>query len=224
MIGTYQIINIQNGKYYYGSTKNLKNRWITHRSKLKQNSHINIYLQRAWNKYGEDNFIFLHDIYFPTIEEAREKEEIVIQEPNNFPLLYNISRFASGGDLISYHPNKREIVKRISLTLKLNRAKIPQKERVKRWGKFGPKNGMFGKTHKKEVKQRLSNLASLRTGDKNPFYGKKHTKEVKQKLRKLNKGKVPVNRKKISIDGISYNSLAEASYILEIQFLLFLID
>ena len=55
----YKIQNICNGKFYLGSTNNRKRRWGEHKSRLKSSTHENSYLQNAWNKYGEDNFIFI---------------------------------------------------------------------------------------------------------------------------------------------------------------------
>jgi len=57
--GIYKIVNIINGKYYVGSSKNIKNRWKRHNKDLNKGCHRNNYLQRAWNKYGERNFEFV---------------------------------------------------------------------------------------------------------------------------------------------------------------------
>jgi len=55
----YMIENLVNGKVYVGQTVNsVKRRWQAHRSMLKRNNHDNFYLQNAWNKYGEDSFVF----------------------------------------------------------------------------------------------------------------------------------------------------------------------
>lgn len=55
----YKIENLVNGKVYIGQTVNsVERRWQAHRSMLKRNNHDNFYLQNAWNKYGEDSFVF----------------------------------------------------------------------------------------------------------------------------------------------------------------------
>lgn len=58
-IGIYYIVNNLNGKYYIGSSKNIEQRFTHHRYKLRCNKHTSHYLQRAWNKYGKDNFSFV---------------------------------------------------------------------------------------------------------------------------------------------------------------------
>jgi len=56
--GIYKITNVQNGKVYYGSTKNFRMRAVGHLSDLKNGRHSNPPLQHAFNKYGEDAFMF----------------------------------------------------------------------------------------------------------------------------------------------------------------------
>ena len=58
-IGIYKIVNLVNRKVYIGQTKeSFQRRYWLHRWKLRNGNHDNSYLQRAWNKYGEDNFVF----------------------------------------------------------------------------------------------------------------------------------------------------------------------
>lgn len=57
-IGIYKIKCLSNNKVYIGSSVNIENRWEFHKNELKNNIHGNHYLQKAWNKYGRDNFIF----------------------------------------------------------------------------------------------------------------------------------------------------------------------
>ena len=54
----YKILNKANGKFYIGSTNKVSRRWTHHKSNLKYNRHCNQKLQRAYNKYGKDNFEF----------------------------------------------------------------------------------------------------------------------------------------------------------------------
>lgn len=56
--GIYMIKNVYDKKVYIGSAKNLVCRLSIHRHLLNNNKHHSLYLQRAWNKYGENVFIF----------------------------------------------------------------------------------------------------------------------------------------------------------------------
>lgn len=57
--GIYKITNKINNKFYYGSTmNNFSTRWRGHKTKLNKNTHHNIHLQAAWNKYGASAFEF----------------------------------------------------------------------------------------------------------------------------------------------------------------------
>ena len=58
-IGVYSITNIVNNKRYIGSSKSsFHSRKTKHYNKLIKGIHYNEHLQNAWNKYGENNFIF----------------------------------------------------------------------------------------------------------------------------------------------------------------------
>jgi GIY-YIG catalytic domain len=58
MISIYRIINDVTGDFYLGSSIHTKRRFREHLTLLKSNRHQNLYLQRAWNKYGEKAFRF----------------------------------------------------------------------------------------------------------------------------------------------------------------------
>lgn len=57
--GIYKIINVINNKFYVGSAVDLKRRKTRHFSELRKNKHNNRHLQAAWNKYGEQAFVFV---------------------------------------------------------------------------------------------------------------------------------------------------------------------
>ena len=59
MITVYGIQRIETSEQYIGSTKrDIQVRWSEHLWDLRNGKHCNPYLQRAWNKYGEDAFRF----------------------------------------------------------------------------------------------------------------------------------------------------------------------
>ena len=89
--GIYCIINDINNKMYIGSAVNLKNRKEVHISLLKHNKHHSIILQRALNKYGENNFSF------ELIEYVYEKKNLIEREQlwiDFFKPYYNICKIA----------------------------------------------------------------------------------------------------------------------------------
>jgi len=57
--GIYAFLNLINEKIYLGSTKDFYKRYHIHMSMLRGNYHDNDYFQKAWNKYGQSNFIFV---------------------------------------------------------------------------------------------------------------------------------------------------------------------
>lgn len=56
--GIYCIENTKNHKKYIGQSIDIYQRWYVHKSKLNMNKHHSHHLQQAWNKYGDNCFIF----------------------------------------------------------------------------------------------------------------------------------------------------------------------
>jgi len=57
-VGIYSFLNLTNGKRYVGSSVDLYNRLHEHLHNLRCNKSHNKHFQAAWNKYGEENFIY----------------------------------------------------------------------------------------------------------------------------------------------------------------------
>jgi group I intron endonuclease len=215
MIGIYRIKNLVNEKCYYGSSKNIQKRWKTHLNQLRNKKHINCILQNAWNKYGEDNFIF-------EIVEECELENIFEVEQKYIDTCgdYNIGLKASGGDNISKNPNKDKIVENIKKGSKLWRDSLSDEERKERFSKPLDKNPNWkgGTTYvycdcgkKIGYGHTNCNQCRPRSDKNNPFFGKTHSEETKKKLREKMLGNIPINRKEIVINNIEYMSYNDAS-------------
>ena len=101
-IGVYQIRNKKNGKLYVGSSVQVERRLDRHRSDLEKGRHRCIHLQRAWDKYGSDSFEFQLFRKCRDVKEVRALEQERLNDLGDN--LYNTSKIAGGGDLISYHP------------------------------------------------------------------------------------------------------------------------
>lgn len=76
--GIYQIKNVVTGDCYVGRSSNLRNRRYHHFADLSIGNHCNIILQNAWNKYGEQNFIFEVLEYVDSINDLMHREHYYI--------------------------------------------------------------------------------------------------------------------------------------------------
>jgi group I intron endonuclease len=221
MIGIYRIKNLINEKCYYGSSKNIEKRWKTHLNQLKNKKHINSILQRAWNKYGKNNFIF-EVVEVCKLENLFEVEQRYIDTCGD----YNIGLKAGGGDNITKNPNRNKIIENIKKGGKLWRDSLSNEERKEKFSKpldknpnwkggssfiyceCGKKIG-YGCTH--------CNKCRPRSYKYNPFFGKQHSDETKKKLSEKKLGNYNGEQNiPIIIDDIEYRSSGEASKILNI--------
>lgn len=188
--GIYKIKNILTGEFYIGSSKCLKRRWIIHSYKLKKGNHANIILQRAWNKYGEDNIKF-EVIEFCEKDKLFEREQYYLDD---LKPKYNISFKADGGDNLTNHPDRDNIIKKMAKTNKEKYEKLSENEKIKYSEKYkGMKNPNFGNKWTKEMRENMSkkikeyfkNHQHYKTGKKHEeIYGEEKAKEINDKLSK----------------------------------------
>ena len=64
----YKIECIVDGRFYIGASINAHKRHLEHFNDLRKRKHHNIFLQRAFDKYGEDSFTY------KVLEEFQEEE------------------------------------------------------------------------------------------------------------------------------------------------------
>lgn len=85
----YRIRNVVNGKFYVGSTINIKERFRTHRTKLRSGKHHTPHLQAAWSKHGEECFVFevVEDV--TSIDELQAAEDRWLEAHVGQPHCYN---------------------------------------------------------------------------------------------------------------------------------------
>lgn len=101
MKGIYIITNILDGKYYVGSSKDVKERLKHHKYHLKTNKHRNSKLQNAYNAHGLNNFSF--DI-IEKVDDSLTKDELLAVEQTYLDVaakikteVYNLSFIANSG-------------------------------------------------------------------------------------------------------------------------------
>jgi group I intron endonuclease len=221
MIGIYKIKNLVNDKCYYGSSKNIEKRWRTHKNHLKNGKHHNIHLQRSWDKYGEDNFVF------EVVEECDENILLELEQKylDSNPE-FNIGIKSSGGDNLTKNPNKEDIIRRMTQSVRKRYELMSEYEIKEKHSRPMDKNPNWkgGITYKycecgvkiKPIND-TCNKCRPRSEDKNPFFGKQHSEETKKKLSEKRLGKYSGEQNKpIIIDDVEYRSAGEASKILNI--------
>jgi group I intron endonuclease len=221
MVGVYRIKNIINENCYYGSSKNVEKRWRHHKNNLRKNKHINQILQKAWNKYGEHNFLF------ELIEECKEKDLFFCEQKYlDLNPKYNIGKKAGGGDNISNNPRREDIIKKMTESVKIRYANMTEEERKQASSQPMEKNPnwkggvtyVYCKCGKRiGCGYKNCNKCRPRSKENNPFFGKKHSIETKNKLSESKKDKYCGEQNiPILIDGVEYRSAGEASKKLKI--------
>ena len=140
MVGIYSITNIINCKKYIGQSVDVKRRLRNHKWSLKHNRHENSHLQKSFNKYGENNFVF-EIVCECTEEQLDDFERFYIEHYRcmNSNFGYN---HESGGSLHKHFSDE-----------------VIQKMRESRGGE---KSGMWGKKHTEETKKIMREKATGR--------------------------------------------------------------
>lgn len=105
-------ITVNNYKYY-GITEDYHKRYARHINDLRSGKHHNVILQRSFNR----NPVFRMDILVDGIE-SRELANILERKYIDQNECVNMTLGGDGGDTISAHPNKRDIIERANATKK----------------------------------------------------------------------------------------------------------
>lgn len=96
--GIYKIVNIVTNKAYVGSGAIIKGRWSHHRHGLRKGNHGNAYLQRSWNKHGEENFKFeILEFVEDKLKMPEKEYEWMIKLNSLIPTGYNIAVLTNSG-------------------------------------------------------------------------------------------------------------------------------
>jgi group I intron endonuclease len=94
--GIYKIVNSATGQCYVGQSQRMKKRIKEHFRLLRYNKHPNQHLQRAYNKYGAENFYGAIEVECVDLKELDSLEEAFLKKDAWFeePTVYNIADFA----------------------------------------------------------------------------------------------------------------------------------
>jgi group I intron endonuclease len=185
----YRITNMANGKFYIGSAESFARREWQHKYALRRNEHKNPRLQAAWNKYGEEMFVF-------------EVIEEIAPDRNAFDI-ENTYLHKVVGQEDCYNINTDAVGMRTGIKLT---AETKQRISTNRKGKHGgEKHYRFGKTVSEETKAKIGDAqrgkpkapgrkvseegrakiqAAAAAGHYSHWEGRTHTEGAKTKLRR----------------------------------------
>lgn len=183
---------------------NFGDRFDSHKSLLNNNKHFNTKLQNAWNKYGEDSFVFeiveAIDKEQP-VEKFNELEKHYIQSYNSINSGYNIS---VGGDGAAGRHMSEATKRKIGEKNRINGLGRKVSEETKK--KMSVAHSGF--VHTDESKEKLRRSHS----------GKQMSDETKQKLHDSLKGRpktvnltpeIVIEIRRLYKDGYSNKQLSE---------------
>jgi len=190
MQGVYRIRNKVNDKRYIGSSEDVEGRWNDHQNTLRVGSN-SIVLQRAWDKYGEENFVFeIEEEVKGNRKVLLAREQIFLDEGFELGILYNVARKAGGGNLGS------EVNNRISQALK---GRVSPKKGMK-FPQGYPSRRKYYETHDSHLKGTTlteEHLCRVRRGlakhyetHDGHFKGKCHSQQTKDEYSRVRRGKV----------------------------------
>jgi group I intron endonuclease len=181
----YVIRNVVDQKFYVGSTANMRERFRTHRNKLRKGTHHCHHLQAAWNKYGGDVFKFEVVERLPddaTYEQLQAAEDTWLIKHVGTKECYNHG-IRSGapwrGCRPEDHPNYGKVMPEA--------AKAALSEATKRqWGIADPRTG---RSHTAETKALISaSLIGKHAGENHYRYGTTLSDEVRAKISNTQRG------------------------------------
>ena len=163
--GVYLIKNIVNGKVYVGSAKRLIERVSLHKHLLKNDKHHSIHLQRAWNRYGENVFIF------GVLEIIKDNQDLIVVEQKY------IDEYQSFNDVFGYNicPKAKN-----NLGSKHTKGIDEKRKRM-----LGNGNNFYNKKHTEDAKYRIglnNHQRKLSDDDVNNIRIEYKTTDIKQSV------------------------------------------
>lgn len=177
--GIYELYCECSDKRYIGSSVDILRRKNGHLKDLKEHNHCNTYLQRAWDKYGETQFVFTPLLYC-------DKENLIFFEQRAINI-FNTTNRQHGFNICPVAGSR--LGTKIS---KESRQRISKSRKGKCSGK---ENHNYGKSLPQDTKDKISESLVGKFSGKNSFsYGRVHSDEAKKKISLAGIGQAPWNK------------------------------
>lgn len=203
--GVYSITNQTTHQIYYGSSVDLERRYKAHCYLLSTGKHPNQKLQRSWDKYGSEQFVF-------EVVNLVEEERLIDCEQDHIDLIFgadsSFNLSPTAGSTLGYRHSpeaklkmssaskaqfrNEERYQKVSASL-AGRMGHPQSQETREKIRTAHKNREFTKEHREAISEaKLGHAVSEETkeklrqhniGSKNPNFGLKRSEETKAKMR-----------------------------------------
>lgn len=189
--GIYAITCLATQKAYVGKSTDIQDRKQHHFSSLRRGRHDNKNLQKDFDLYGEEQFVFtiLVENSALTDDELNNLEKEYIAALDSFENGYN---FTLGGQGSFGYKHDEQV-------------KMIRSEYMKQL--VGEKNTFYGKHHTEETKKLISER------NKGRLKGIPKSEDHKRKIRE---GNIKTRGKAIICEGVKYNTVTEAAQALNI--------
>jgi len=175
----YSITNWINGKQYIGIATNVGRRWIEHKC-----GHGSKLVYQAIQKYGIKNFAF--DVLYEGDESSIKQLEVILIEQLNAKAPHGYNLTGGGEGSTGWKPDVK------------TRRKMSQAHKGKR-------NGMYGRKHNEEAKERIRAAAK---GRSNP---------TRAELNRAYKGSANPRARTVRVNGKIFPCLQDAAKALGIK-------
>lgn len=199
--GIYKCTCLEDEWEYVGQAKDLLRRKGQHLSELRHGRHYNKHLQRSWNLYGEDAFVW-SIVEYCSVEELDEAEIYWIKQFDSFNHGYN--QCEGGNSIRGYKQSPESCAIRAEA---VRRYWTPENREMQRNRMLGEKNPMYGRTG-----DRNPAFGKDHSGQNGSMYGKRHTESAKEKNRQAHLGERNVNSIPVVCEetGEVFSSMGEA--------------
>lgn len=189
----YKLFDIQTGKFYIGSSMNLRHRIYNHNYRFNKNIHSNPIMQALWNKDKSRLYIEIQFFFNEISKENLLKYEQLSLDASKVgtnPMCMNVLPIAGSHFGVKRSPETREKLRKINLgRIVSNETKLKQR------------NAKIGKKQTKEhIKNRTKNAKGKKINRPNGIYN--------HKTRKLSNEQV-IELRRLRENGMSWSILAK---------------